>query len=414
MTGPLAGLKVIDFCRVLAGPLCARTLRDLGADVIKIEPPRPDVTRFSPPTTGAMSGYFAQQNAGKRNMSIDLNQPGAIELVMKLCEGADIIVENFRAGALGYFGLGYDEIAKVNPGVIYASITGYGQNGPWRGRMAYAPTVQAETGFTKNTHEHFGADNAWQTDPLSHADVYSGLQATIAILAAVHERQTTGEGQYIDVAMAATLIAVNERAHLDLVDIDLGDEPPVLGATDCPFFEDAEGNPFTVAMSLVGTLTFRNYLAAMRRPDLAKDPRFKTATDRKSNYDALHQIIQDWILTFSDTALLEAQLDEVKIAMGQVRSLSELAASEWAEYWGATETVSDRAGGEVVLPGKPWHFSRTKLHPLSDPALQGEHNREISRELGLSATDIDALEAAGVLVTAPPLPGQVAQSPSKD
>lgn len=159
MTGPLHGLKVIDFSRVLAGPLCARTLLDLGADVLKVEPPRPDVSRFSPPSNGEISGYYAQQNAGKRNVSIDLNKPGARELVLRFCEDADIIVENFRAGALGFFGLGYEEIAKVNPRVIYASITGYGQKGPWQGRMAYAPTVQAETGFTQNSHSHYGAES---------------------------------------------------------------------------------------------------------------------------------------------------------------------------------------------------------------------------------------------------------------
>ena len=405
MSGPLTGLKVVDFSRVLAGPLCARTLLDLGAEVIKIEPPRPDVTRFSPPSTGAMSGYFAQQNAGKRNISIDLNQPGAQDIVMRLCETADIIVENFRAGALGFFGLGYEDVDKLNPRIIYASITGYGQKGPWQGRMAYAPTVQAEAGFTANSRRHFGEPETWQTDALSHADVYSGLQATIAILAAVHERETTGRGQFIDIAMAATLMAINERAHLDLSNDDLGDEPGVLGATDCPFFVDANGERFTVATSLVGSLTFRQYLAAMRRPDLAKDPRFLTATDRRKNFDALHQIIQDWILTFSDTGALEAQLDEAKIAMGYLRSLDDLANSEWAEYWGAVQHVSDRNGGEIRLPGRPWHFSRTKLTPIGTPALQGEHNTEVMTELGFSASDIKVFKNSGILVTAPPLPG---------
>jgi crotonobetainyl-CoA:carnitine CoA-transferase CaiB-like acyl-CoA transferase len=404
MSGPLTGIKVIDFSRVLAGPLCARTLLDLGAEVIKIEPPRPDVTRFAQPSSGTMSGYYAQQNAGKRNISIDLNQPGATELVMRLCKDADIIVENFRAGALGFFGLGYDDVRAVNPKIIYASVTGYGQHGPWQGRMAYAPTVQAEAGFTANSRRHFGAPETWQTDALSHADVYSGLQATIAILAALQERERTGKGQYIDVAMAATLMAINERAHIDLSGIDLGDEPGILGATDCPFFVDSNGEKFTVATSLVGSLTFRQYLAAMRRPDLAEDPRFATAATRRANYDTLHGIIQDWILTFSDVGALEAQLDEAKIAMGRVRHLSEIAESEWAEYWGAVQTVSDRAGGEFRLPGRPWHFSGGALAPLGTPAFQGEHNKAVMHELGLTDQEIAQLQADKVLVTAPPLP----------
>ena len=133
MAGPLSGLRVVDFSRVLAGPLCARTLLDLGADVIKIEPPAPDVSRFAFPSKEGMSGYYAQQNAGKRNVSIDLNKPGGIDLALQLCDTADIVVENFRAGTLGFFGLSYATLAKRNPKVIYASITGYGQTGPWRG-----------------------------------------------------------------------------------------------------------------------------------------------------------------------------------------------------------------------------------------------------------------------------------------
>ncbi len=213
MSGPLSGIRVVDFSRVLAGPLCARTLLDLGAEVIKIEPPRPDVSRFAFPSTPGMSGYYAQQNAGKRNVSIDLNVPGARELALRLCDTADVVVENFRAGTLRYFVLDYKTLAARNPRLIYASITGYGQGGPWQGRMAYAPTVQAEAGFTHNSLRHYGdVLGEPRTDSLSHADVYAGLQATIAILAALHRRETTGTGQYIDVAMAATLMTVNRSS----------------------------------------------------------------------------------------------------------------------------------------------------------------------------------------------------------
>src|SRR6516165_6286932 len=261
MSGPLSGLRVVDFSRVLAGPLCARTLLDLGAEVIKIEPPRPDVSRFAFPSTSGMSDYYAQQNAGKRNVSIDLNVPGARELTLRLCDTADVVIENFRAGTLRFFGLDYDTLAARNPRLIYASITGYGQGGPWQGRMAYAPTVQAEAGFTANSIRHYGKVlSEPRTDGLSHADVYAGLQAAIAILAALHRRETTGAGQYIDVAMAATLMAVNERAHVDLNDADLGDEPAILGATDCPFFTGPGGEHLIVATSLVGSRTFPSYL----------------------------------------------------------------------------------------------------------------------------------------------------------
>lgn len=403
MSGPLSGVKVVDFSRVLAGPLCARTLLDLGATVTKVEPPRPDVTRFALPSAGGISGYYAQQNAGKRNVSLDLNVPGARELALRLCDEADIVVENFRAGALAYFGLDYETLAARNPRIIYASITGYGQGGPWRSRMAYAPTVQAEAGFTANSLRHYGeALVAERTDGFSHADVYSGLQGVIAILAALHAREKTGRGQNIDVAMAATLMAVNERAHVDLSDADLGAEPALMGSTDCPFFKGPQGQTFTVASSLVGSLTFRLYLAAMRRADLAQDTRFVSAEARRQNLPALHAIVQAWILTFPDMAALDAQFDEAKIAMGEIRTLSELADSEWARYWGAVQEVSDRQGGTIRLPGRPWRFSEHELEPLGPPAFQGEHNSEVFAEVGLTDAELQAHLTTGALVVARP------------
>jgi crotonobetainyl-CoA:carnitine CoA-transferase CaiB-like acyl-CoA transferase len=402
MSGPLNGIRVVDFSRVLAGPLCARTLQDLGAEVIKVEPPSPDVSRFAFPSTDGMSGYYAQQNAGKRNVSINLNIPGAYELALKLCDTADVVVENFRAGTLGFFGLDYETLAKRNPRLIYASITGYGQGGPWRHRMAYAPTVQAEAGFTENSVRHYGeALKEPRTDSLSHADVYTGLQAVIAILAALNSRQKSGRGQYLDVAMAATLLAVNERAHVDLSDDDIGAEPAVLGATDCAFFTGPQGEHFTVATSVVGSRTFPSWLRAMRRADLADDPRFATAAGRRMNFGALHQIIQNWILTFPDMATLDAQFDEAKIAMGEIRSIKDLSKSEWTDYWGAIQLVSDRNGGEYRLPGRPWRFSHEELTPIGTPAFQGEHNLEVFRELGISEGELAELKSSGALVSHP-------------
>ena len=289
MVGPLDGVRVVDFSRVLAGPLCARTLQDLGAEVIKIEPPNPDVSRLaSPIDANGVSGYYTQQNAGKRNISINLNVPEARAIALALCDRADIVVENFRPGTLDAFGLDYASVAARNPRIVYISISGYGQHGPYRGRMAYAPTVQAEAGFTLNTLRHFAGNMAAaQTDALSHADCYTGLQGVVAALAALRQREITGRGQHVDVAMAATIMAINERAHVDLNDLELDGEPAILGATDGSFFVGPHGEDFISAISLVGTITFRFFMAAMRRPDLVDDPRFATATSRRTNLDAL-------------------------------------------------------------------------------------------------------------------------------
>jgi crotonobetainyl-CoA:carnitine CoA-transferase CaiB-like acyl-CoA transferase len=411
MSGPLEGIKVVDFARVLAGPHCARTLLDLGAEVVKIEPPRPDVSRFAFPQAPGMSGYYAQQNAGKRNVSIDLNVPGARELALKLCDEADIVVENFRAGTLGFFDLDYETLSARNPRLIYASITGYGQHGPWRGRMAYAPVVHAEAGLTAHSIKHYAAAlTEPRSDSLSHADVNAGMQATIAILAALHRRSVTGVGQAIDISMAATLLAVNEKAHVDLNGFDLGPEPAILGATDTPFFTGPQGEFFTVAASLVGSATFPWYVHAMRRPDLEDNPRFATAAARLEHRDELFRIVQDWIWTFPDMATLDAQLDEGKVALGTLRTMAELAETEWADYWGAVQEVSDRHGGTYKLPGRPWHFSRDTLAPLGRPAFQGEDNRSVFREYGLSDAEIDSLEANGALVRDPLISGAIERS----
>ena len=401
MRGTLSGVKVVDFSRVLAGPHCAKTLLDLGADVIKIEPPATDFSRMAYPRNGETSGYYAQQNAGKRNVSINLNVPAAREIALRLCDQADVIVENFRPGTMAAFGLDYENIRKRNPRVVYASITGYVQQGVWSSRMAYAPTVHAEAGITANTANQFGKPNgSLRTDSLSHADVYSGLHGAIAILAALRHRDLTGEGQYIDIAMAAVMLSINERLHYDLSDVELGDETPVLGATDCPFFVGPGGETFVSSMSLVSSLSFPLYLIAMRRLDLMTDPRFATPELRKKNLEELHALVQEWIWTFSDMATLDAQLDLAKIATGQVRHVKEIASSAWAAEWSAIESVSDRVGGEWKLPGRPWHFSQTNGDRSTPklPALQGEHNDEVLLELGFSAEEIAKLRASKALV----------------
>jgi len=154
-----------------------------------------------------------------------------------------------------------------------------------------------------------------------------------------------------------------------------------------------------VTTSLVGSRTFPSWLRAMRRADLADDPRFATAAARRANFAELHRIVQNWILTFANVGVLDAQLDEAKIAFGEIRSLNELSEMEWAEYWGAVQEVSDRNGGSYRLPGRPWRFSREQLAPLGEPAFQGEHNRAVFAELGLGDGQIDGYIASGALVS---------------
>lgn len=398
MAAPLAGVRVVDFTRVLSGPCCTKTLRDLGADVTKIEPPAGDVGRAGVPHVGTMSTYYAQQNAGKRNICIDLNWPEARDIALALCKDAAVIVENFRPGTLARFGLGYEDIAKVNPSIVYVSISGYGQTGPWRNRPAFAPTVHAETGLTDIVRRHYdGAMSEVRNDACSHADVYTGLQAVIAVLAALHHRSATDEGQHVDVSMAATMLAANERAGAQLAAMEVNDEPIALSANESPIFELPDGRHLTIATSPVFSPMFVRYCSMMRRTDLLRDPRYATASLRKANLPSFLAEVRAWIQTFTDLDQLQAQVSEAGLAIGVVRSTAELAESDWAKDWGAIVEVDDRHGGTLRMPGAPWRFGGCELPKPGIPYFQGECNAEVLAELGLAATDIDRLQKQGAL-----------------
>jgi crotonobetainyl-CoA:carnitine CoA-transferase CaiB-like acyl-CoA transferase len=397
-SAPLEGLRVVDFTRVLSGPSCTKALRDLGADVTKIEPPAGDVGRAGVPHVGLMSTYYTQQNAGKRNISLDLNWPEAREIVARLCKDADVIVENFRPGTLKRFGFGYDDVAAFNPGIVYVSISGYGQTGPWRNRPAFAPTVHAETGLTDIVQRHYaGAMTELRNDACSHADVYTGLQAVVAVLAALQHRHRTGEGQHVDVSMAATMLSANERAGAQLAGIDVDGEPYALSANESPIFELPDGRQLTIAASPLFSPMFVRYCSMMRRTDLMTDPRFATATLRRENLAALMAEVRAWVLTFTDLEQLQAQVSEAGLAIGVVRSTRELAESEWAQDWGAIVHVDDRQGGTVRMPGAPWRFGRSTLPGPGVPYFQGECNEQVLGEIGIPVERVDALRRQGVL-----------------
>lgn len=400
MSAPLDGLRVIDFTRVLAGPHCTKALRDLGADVTKIEPPSGDLGRIGLPHVGDMGLYYVQQNAGKRNLSLDLNWAEAREIVADMCKEADVIVENFRPGTLKRFGLAYDDVRAVNPRIVYVSLSGYGQSTSWKNRPAFAPTVQAETGFTALVQEHFGdALSEARNDACSHADVYTGLQGVIAILAALQDRHRTGEGQHVDVSMAATMLSINERAGAMLSEIDTDGEPIALSANESHIFEMSDGSKLTIAASPIYSPIFARYCAMMRRNDLRLDPRFATPNLRRQNLPALLAEVGAWLTTFSSLEQLQTQVSEAGLAVGMVRTVSEFAESDWVREWGAVVDVDDRSGGTVRMPGNPWIFSRSALPPPGVPAFQGEHNQEILAERQISPARIKDMEQRKVLAS---------------
>jgi len=397
---PLQGLRVVDFTRVLAGPHCTKALRDLGADVTKIEPPSGDLGRVGLPFVNGIGLYYVQQNAGKRNLSLDLNYAEAREVVRQLCNDADVIVENFRPGTLARFGFGYEDVKAFNPRIIYVSLSGYGQATSWRNRPAFAPTVQAETGLTAIVQSHFGeALTEPRGDSCSHADVYTGLQGVIAVLAALHHRDRTGEGQHIDVSMAATMLSVNERAGAMLSEIDTDGEPIALSANESHIFEMADGTRLTIAGSPIYSPMFMRYCAMMRRSDLLADPRYATARLRKENLPSLLAEIRAWLATFDSLEQLQAQVSEGGLAVGRVRTVNDFAASDWVKEWNAVVEVDDRAGGTVRMPGNPWIFSRSELPAPGAPAYQGEHNEDILKRLDVPESTIREMQQRNILLS---------------
>ena len=392
MGGPLSGIRVLDLSRVLSGPHCGRNLADLGADVIKVEPPEGDLSRFLGPRSGSMSHYHAQQNAGKRNISLDLGHDESRSLLLRLAESCDVVLENFRPGVMARFGLSYADVAAVNPGVVYASITGYGQDGPWAQRRAYAVAVHAEAGLLAGL-ENRGVPPV--NDGASHADVYAGLEATIGILAALHQRSVTGRGQHVDVAMASSLLVTNEHVALDFV---AGSKGP-----NAHVYRLADGRMVTFPADVTAKGTFELVCRVMARDDLVEDARFARIGDRFRNRDELYEIVEAWIRTFASFDELEEALGTVRLPVGFVRSTVELRDTDWAEHRGAFTDVSDGVGGTITVPSPPWRFSDATASVARDPAWRGQHNREVLAEvLGLPDDELDRLEADGVLSSRPP------------
>ena len=399
---PLEGIRVLDFTRVLSGPHATRMLSDLGAEVIKVEPPMGDMTRFAMPRVNSLSSYFIQQNVGKKNISLDMTKPQAVELLKKLVSHCDIVIENFRPGVMRKMGLDYETLSKLNPRLIYTSITGYGATGPWTTRRAYAPVVNAESGITKHQGDVRGGQYA--NDPHSHGDVYTALEAASAMLAALYQREQTGAGQYIDVSMAETMLYVNEHAHNQMwTGVEPAGEIRSFQPADYPVLTVADGSMVVVSGHPAERGTFDYFVAAMQQPELLSDPRFSDVETRLKHFDELMDIMRAWAKTVPTSDEIESRLSQHELAVGRLRSVGELADTQWALEREAVVLVSDRGDSTVRIPNSPWHFSGSDTTTQGDAKYRGEDNRAIFSEIaGVSDEEIAQLEIEGVLVSRGP------------
>ena len=403
--GALSGLRVLDLSRILAGPTCTQILGDLGAEVLKIERPGAgdDTRKWGPPfVTGRDGGptresaYYLSANRNKRSIALDFTQPEGKALLLRLLEGCDILVENFKTGGLARHGLDYESLRKSHPRLIYCSITGFGQTGPYRARAGYDYLAQAMGGVMSIT----GApDGPPMKVGVGIADVTTGLYATIGILAALRRRDVTGEGQQVDVCLLDTQVSwlINEATNY-LV----SGERPVRRGNDHPNIV-----PYRVYATLDGHIVlavgndsqFQAWARLAGREDLAQDPAFATNPARVRNRDLVNETVARIMATRSSAEWLAA-LEAAGVPAGPVNNIDEVFADPQVLARGMRISMpyDHSQSGTVELVGSPLKLSATPVSYRHPPPVAGEHTDEILASVaGVSEEMLDDLRARGVI-----------------
>ena len=398
-TGPLRGLRVFDLTRVLAGPTCVQMLGDLGADVIKVEKPGAgdDTRGFAPPVmpgTGE-SAYFVGVNRNKRSVTLDIATGEGQDLARRLIAGCDILVENFKVGALAKYGLGYEDLRGPFPGLIYCSITGFGQTGPYAKRPGYDSLVQAMGGVMSLTGE---PDGMPQKVGVPVADLFAGLYGCIGVLAALRHREATGQGQQVDIGMLDTNVAWLANQGMNY--LATGENPARLGNQHpniVPYqvFATADGH---IVLSVGNDPTFRRFCEGFGLDHLPGDERFATNAARVAN----RQLVTDTlapVLRGQPTAWWVERLEAIGVGCGPINTLSEVFADPQVQARGAVVTLPHQASPDGVrVLANPVRLSATPTDYRRPPPLLGQHTDEVLAErLGLDGAALDGLRARGVI-----------------
>jgi crotonobetainyl-CoA:carnitine CoA-transferase CaiB-like acyl-CoA transferase len=391
---PLAGVRVVDLSRVLAGPYATMTLADLGADVVKIEHPAGgDETRtWGPPFVGGESAYFLSVNRGKRSIALDLKELEGRELALELCARADVVIENFRPGGAARLGLDYEAVRKRRPGVVYCTISGFGAREP-RDRAGYDFTVQAESGLMAITGEPAGEP---MKVGVAIVDILAGLNAATAILAALRRRDLTGEGDLVEVSLLDSAFAalVNVGANALLT----GEEPQRYGnehPSIVPYqpFRAADG---WIAVAAANDGLFARLCAAIGRPDLAAEERYATNEARVLNREPLIAELQA-VFAGRATEEWEGLLLAAGVPAGKIRGVGEALRTGQAR----TRGVDHPTAGVVELVGPPFEFESATLGASAPPPRLGQHTTEVLREHGDDDERLASLEERGVIARSP-------------
>jgi crotonobetainyl-CoA:carnitine CoA-transferase CaiB-like acyl-CoA transferase len=395
VAGALDGLRVLDLSRVLAGPFCCMMLGDHGADVIKVEPPDGDETRrYGPPFVDGESTYYLGINRNKRSIALDLASADGQEVVRRLAATSDVLVENFRTGATERWGLTYADLAKLNPRLVYLSISGFGRSGPYASVAGYDGALQAFGGFMSINGEAGG-------EPLKAgiaiADLATGLFASQAILLALHARHTTGQGQQVEVSLLESVLALlhphtSSYLNAGLVGKPHGNSHPMIAPYDLIPAADR-----SVFLPSGNDGQWRRLAEVIGRPELGDDPRFRTNQDRVAHRRELLDVLEAEFRKWPATELCR-RLWDAAVPAGPVNSVDEVYADPQVLHREMLQTIAHPglSSGEVRLAGFPVKLSANAASARRHPPRLGEHTAEVLAELGYSAADIDRLIGAGV------------------
>ena len=389
MTAPLEGIRVLDYSIMLAGPYCARLLADVGAEVIKIEPPEGDDMRLRTPLRDGHSAYFGQLNAGKRSLALDLKNAEAIKLVRRLVAETDIVVENFRPGVMDRLGLGYDALREINPRLIYCSISGYGQSGPDAERAAYAMIVHAESGFDRSLMRYTGDRDRPAAGAIFVADVLGGIFGYSAIQTALVQRAGTGHGQRIDVALMDCM--------LNLLVYELQEAQFPIRAPR-PTYGPVRARDGDILIAPVTARNFEALCEVTGQSELANDPRFNALAARGANWTAMMRVVEKWTERHTIDECMAA-LDAAGVPCARYRDPGAALADPHLLARGAFATIADGAGDYVGV-NAPWKMSgaETSIRP-EIPAVGAHRDEVLSRALGRSTEAIAGLAGAGAFGT---------------
>jgi crotonobetainyl-CoA:carnitine CoA-transferase CaiB-like acyl-CoA transferase len=383
----LEGLQVLDFTTTIAGPHCARLLADLGARVIKIESPDGDLMRSRPPLRAGASSSFGQLNAGKLSVVLTLKRPEAVEIVKRLVQRSDVLVENFRPGVMKRLGLDWESLRPIRPELVYCAISGYGQTGPSSELPAYAPVIHAASGYDVAHLSYQEGRTRPDACGVFIADVLSGTYAFGAVMAALYQRCASRQGQMVDVSMLESMLTMT------LTEIQRAQFPvPPPGR---PMFGPLQTKDGYLNLAVASERTFQSLAQAAGRKDWLTDPRFAQYADRRRNWHLFVDELEEWSRART-TAECQAAFDRHAVPCSPYRTVEDAMQDPQLAHRQAFTTVHD-AGGAFRALNPPFRFSAARAAARPFVAGLGEHGDPVLREIGYTTDEIAGFRAAGVL-----------------